>query len=346
MSSDTPNDAAKRRPRVFDVNDPKLEPVAVVAEPADAEGGVTPPPAPAPLGRADVVRGIRWGAILFAAATAAGGFALSLWFYRLVSVGLWREDWVGWVMRGLVGVAVLALVAILLRELVGWLRLGRLGRLKRDLAQVMKDGDLRTERAAVRRLVALYRGRADLRWARSRLADHGRDVHDAGGLLALADREMLGPLDAAAVRIVTQSAKRVATVTAISPMASLAVGYVLVRNLNQLRALATLYGGRPGVIGSLRLARLVVGHLIASGGMALTDDLLGQFIGQDLVRRLSKRLGEGAFNGALTARVGVAAIAVLRPLPHISTKPPRVRDILTEVFRRAADAEPATAAKT
>lgn len=341
MSSSTQNDPAARRPRVFDANDPKLEPVGAVAEPVDAGADAAPPPVPAPIGRAGIARGIRWGAILFAAATAAGGFALSLWFYRLVSVGLWREDWVGWVMRGLVAVAVLALVAILLREAVGWLRLGRLGRLKRDIAQVMKDGDLRTERAAVRRLVALYRGRADLRWGRSRLAEHGRDVHDAGGLLSLADRELLGPLDAAAVRIVTQSAKRVATVTAISPMASLAVGYVLVRNLNQLRALATLYGGRPGVLGSLRLARLVVGHLIASGGMALTDDLLGQFIGQDLVRRLSKRLGEGAFNGALTARVGVAAIAVLRPLPHLATKPPRVRDILSEVFRRAPETEPA-----
>lgn len=343
MSSDTQNDPAKRRPRVFDVDDPKLEPVAVVAEPVEAEGAAAAPPQPTPLGRSDIVRGIRWGAILFAAATAAGGLALSLWFYRLVSIGLWREDWVGWVMRALVAVVVIALVAILLREFVGWLRLGRLGRLKRDLAQVSKGGDLRVERAAVRRLVALYRGRADLRWARSRLADHGRDVHDAGALLALADRELLGPLDAAAVRIVTQSAKRVATVTAISPIASIAVGYVLIRNLNQLRALATLYGGRPGVTGSLRLARLVIGHLIASGGLALTDDLLGQFIGQDLVRRLSKRLGEGAFNGALTARVGVAAIAVLRPLPHLSSKPPRVRDILTEVFRRAPDVEPAPA---
>ncbi len=29
------------------------------------------------------------------------------------------------------------------------------------------------------------------------------------------------------------------------------------------------------------LARLVIGHIIATGGVALTDDLLGQFLGQE-----------------------------------------------------------------
>ena len=101
-----------------------------------------------------------------------------------------------------------------------------------------------------------------------------------------------------------------------------------------MRGLAALYGGRPGLIGALRLARLVVGHLVATGGIALTDDLIGQFIGQDVLRRLSRRLGEGAFNGALTARLGAAAIDVIRPLPFIEATPVRARDFVAEMFRR------------
>ena len=54
----------------------------------------------------------------------------------------------------------------------------------------------------------------------------------------------------------------------------------------------------------------------------MTDDLLGQFLGQDILRRLSRRLGEGAFNGALTARIGIAAIEVIRPLPFLAAKRP------------------------
>ena len=73
--------------------------------------------------------------------------------------------------------------------------------------------------------------------------------------------------------------------------------------------------------------------------MALTDDLLGQFLGQDLLRRLSRRFGEGAFNGALTARVGAAAVVVCRPLPFITAPPIRARDMLAELFRRSGSSD-------
>ena len=113
-----------------------------------------------------------------------------------------------------------------------------------------------------------------------------------------------------------------------------AMSFVLIENLRMLRLLAGLYGGRPGFLGSLRMLKLVIGHIIATGGLALTDDLLGQFLGQDILRRLSRRLGEGAFNGALTARVGAAAVEVTRPLPFLDATPLRARDFVAELFRK------------
>jgi len=111
------------------------------------------------------------------------------------------------------------------------------------------------------------------------------------------------------------------------------MGYVLVENVRMFRGLASLYGGRPGVLGAFRIGRLVVAHIIATGGLAMTDDLLGQFFGQDVLRRLSRRLGEGAFNGALTARLGVAAVEVTRPMPFLDAEPVRVREIFSELMR-------------
>ena len=172
-----------------------------------------------------------------------------------------------------------------------------------------------------------------LAWNLRRFQDHVGDVHDPGELLALAEREIMAPLDVEARRLVTRAAKRVATVTALSPVPAIAVGYVLVENLRLLRMLATLYGARPGYAGAARLARMVLGHIVATGGVAMTDDLIGQFLGQDLIRRLSRRLGEGAFNGALTARIGVTALEVVRPMPFRIARPPRLRDVAAEALK-------------
>jgi putative membrane protein len=327
-----------RKPRVFKLDDPGLTETAAPPDPAPDLGAepasqAAPPPMRVPRGL-DLERGIAWGSILFTAIVAATALALTLWFYRLVSVGLWRDDWVGDVMRILVAVIGLAGGMLLLREITGFFRLARLGRLRAEIARAMADKDRAAETAAVDRIVGLYGQRPELAWSIARLAEHRRDVHDAGALLTLADRDLLAEIDGAARRFITNSARRVATVTALSPMALLSVSFVAYENLRLLRRLAALYGGRPGFIGTLRLARRVFVHLIATGGVALTDDLLGQFIGQDLLRRLSARLGEGVFNGALTARVGVAGIEVIRPLPFIEARPVRVRDIVAELLKR------------
>ena len=89
-----------------------------------------------------------------------------------------------------------------------------------------------------------------------------------------------------------------------------------------LRRLATLYGARPGTLSLLKLARMVVTHIVLTGGIALGDDLIHQVIGHGLTAKLSARLGEGLFNGALTTRIGIATIDVCRPLPYIESQRP------------------------
>ncbi len=342
MSDQTPPPGTQppRKPRVFKLDDPDLEistppPEAPSAEPRGAEPAsqAAPPAWGWPTG-IDSEKGIRWGSILFGALTAATTFALSLWFYRLVSVGLWQDDWIGWTMRILVGIAAFAAVMLILKELIGFFRLGRLKDIRADAAKAIADRDIKTERRIVERVRGLYGRRPELAWIDARLKDHMRDVHDPGALLTLVDRDLMAEIDGSARRLITVSARRVATVTALSPTTLISVGFVAIENLRLMRKLATLYGGRPGFFASLKLARAVVMHLVATGGIALTDDLLGQFIGQDVLRRLSARLGEGVFNGALTARVGVAAIDLIRPLPVIAARPVRVRDIVAEIASR------------
>jgi putative membrane protein len=226
---------------------------------------------------------------------------------------------------------------LVLREIVGFVRLRRLGAIKTAAERALRDKDVAQERETVQAIRRLLAGRPELRWHIARLEEHARDVRDPGDLMRLADRDLMLVIDGDARRLVARSAKRVTMVTALSPAAFVSVAYVLVENLRLLRSLAGLYGGRPGFAGTARLARMVLAHIVATGSVALTDDLLGQFLGQDLLRRVSRRLGEGIFNGALTARIGAAAVEVTRPLPFLEAPPIRVRDFLGELMRRAQD---------
>ena len=334
--------SSARPPRAFAPDDPAIS-AAPEATKLDTPGDDDlppqspgePPQAPRRPTALDLSRGIRWGGLLISGLLGLLALATTLWFTRYVEVALARDDWLGWIALCLLGLIALSAVVLVLREIIGLFRLARLGHLKREVDEALNDGDLRRERAAVRHLRRILSQRADLHWALARFSEHERAVLKPGDLLALADRELLMPLDQEARRVVLTAAKRVGIVTAMSPMAWIAMLYVLVENIRTLRALAGLYGGRPGPLGALKLARMVLGHILATGGVALTDDLLGQFLGQDLLRRLSRRLGEGAFNGALTARVGAAAVGVCRPLPFITAPPIRARDMLAELFRRS-----------
>ena len=335
------NTSPPRKPRVFKTDD-VIEDLDFANDEIAAGGAVTARRSEVPARRLtanDINRGFRFGSILFSAMAALASLAFGLWFTRFVSVALERQDWIGWVAFGLMTIIGLALLGIVLRELLGFRRLARLAKLRASVRATLAKPDVASERKAVSALLAHYRGRPDLAWGLARVKDHSGDILEPGELLRLSDRELLHPLDGEARKVILASAKRVATVTALSPIMWIAMGFVLVENVRMFRAVAALYGGRPGVLGALRLARNVVGHIIATGGLAMTDDLLGQFVGQDVLRRLSRRLGEGAFNGALTSRLGVVAVEVIRPLPYLDSEPLRVREIFNELVRslRGAD---------
>ena len=187
------------------------------------------------------------GGIFISAVTGLVGLALSVSFAQFVSSALARNDWVGWTARASLGIAGVAALVILVREIVGLLQLGRLARIRRDVGR--RHQNARTARSSARACATLrtvLAGRADLPWALARVRDHERDVRDPGELLKLADRELIAPLDAAARRAIIKSAKRVSVVTAMSPMVWVAMLYVVVENLRMLRALAALYGGAAG----------------------------------------------------------------------------------------------------
>lgn len=317
-----------RKPQSF-----RLEEIEVVEAPVAPPAIATDVAQLPATGRAlpGLERGWRWGSILIGAVGGLVVLASTIWLHDLVREMMARQDWVGWLTVGLIATAILALLMIILKEAAGLARLGRLGRLRHEADGAAADGDKTLALDVVVRLKRLYRGRKDLAWGMARLQEHEGEILNASELLRLSERTLVAPLDPVARSIVAASAKRVSVVTAVSPGALIDMLFVGAENLRMLRRLATLYGARPGTLSLLKLARMVITHIVLTGGIALGDDVIHQLLGHGLTAKLSARLGEGLFNGALTTRIGLAAIDVCRPLPYIEAPRPRFRELVAEV---------------
>ncbi|QMU59528.1 MAG: TIGR01620 family protein [Boseongicola sp.] len=281
------------------------------------------------------------------------------WFWQLLvavvlffgSIAIWdavvalvaRNSWLGWGALRLLGLFGAVCLAILIREWAALARLRKIEGFHEEADRVIAAGDFAGAKALTGRLSAIYAGREDMRWGRARLADGQGDVFDADAQLGLAETALLAPLDDRARREVETAARQVATVTALVPLAFADVLAALTANVRMIRRIAEIYGGRSGALGAWRLTRAVIAHLVATGAVAVGDDLLGSIGGGHLISKISRRFGEGLVNGALTARVGIAAMEVCRPLPFRRADRPKVTRLvqraLTGLFERT-DAAP------
>ncbi len=268
-------------------------------------------------------------------------FGLSVWAWDFVTGLIARNAVLGYAALGLVGAFLVICLAIILREWAALSRLARIDTLSAAATEARAANDLPRARKITDRIAGLYAGRAEAAWGLDAMKKKQGDAVDADTLFDGVERDLLAPLDAAATREIEAAARQVATVTALVPIAFADVIAALAANLRMIRRIAEIYGGRGGTLGSWRLTRAVFAHLVATGAVAVGDDLIGSMAGGGILSKVSRRFGEGLVNGALTARVGVAALEVCRPLPFHASKRPSVGGIvkraLTGLFDRTSD---------
>jgi putative membrane protein len=301
-----------RQPRAYRLDDPSVTAgaVQVTEEPFDAieaaDGIVVP------MGEK---RRAPWLAILLSALSGLLLLGLGLAVENLIVDLYALAPGLGWVALGLAILAVLAL--------------------REAAIDALAVKDHKAAKGIVSDLLSLYGGRAAAAQGRARLRGLTDEIIDADDRLAIAERELLAPLDAQAKRAIAGAAKQVSLVTAVSPRAIVDVAFVIFAAVRLLRTLARIYGGRPGLFGFLRLAKAAFNHLAVTGGMAVGDSLMQQVLGLGLAARISAKLGEGVLNGLMTARFGLAALSVCRPLPFIREETPKIGDVAGELISRA-----------
>jgi putative membrane protein len=341
------NDRSKpRRPATFRLDDPG---VVITKGDETARLGrttiqITPEPDPAnlPVPIAPALparRGFPWGAMFWSGVAGLTLLGIGLGVVHLIEDLFARSESLGFVGLALAFVTALALAVVIGREAFGLARLATIEKLHQRAAAVLASDDRKESRIIVQDLLKIAHQNPRLARARAALESHAGEIIDGADMIRLAERELMSPLDIEARQLVSSAAQKVSIVTAVSPRALIDVLFVFVASLRLIRQLARLYGGRPGALGMIRLLRHVIAHLAITGGMAASDSLVQQMLGHGIAAKLSQRLGEGVLNGLLTARLGLAAIDVTRPLPFAALPPPKLSDLATDLLRKRDDEE-------
>ncbi|MGD1038124.1 MAG: TIGR01620 family protein [Roseiarcus sp.] len=262
---------------------------------------------------------------------------LGLWMSGLIESLFAKARSLGALGAVFAALFVFGVVGLAVREIAALARQSRIAELHAALARARASDDRVAARALVAKLAALYQGRAETARARAEVAEASGAIVDGRDLIDIAERALLRPLDMKAQAEIAAAARRVSMVTAISPRAVLDVIFVVAQIVRLVRRIAEIYGGRPGFLGFIKLARSIGAHIAITGGMAVGDSLLQQIVGHSIASRISARMGEGVLNGLLTARVGLSALAVCRPAPFAIDKPPGVAEVAPFLFRAGKD---------
>ena len=323
-------DAAKPNPRVIEtlVDPYEAEAKALMA------GGAGEAAVEAAQKQGMAARALlSWGGLFWSATVGLVSLGFSLWLVRLIDDLFTWSPAFGVLGLVLAGVAGTALAVLGVREIGGILRQRHIAELHIGLARAREKDDFKEARRLVTQLSALYAARPEAARALGHLRGLATDIVDGSDLIDIAERTLVEPLDMLVRHEIASAARRVSIVTALAPRAIIDVIFVAVQAVRLIGRIATIYGGRPGLLGFLKLLRSIVSHLAITGGMAAGDSLIQQFVGHGIAAKLSARLGEGVLNGLLTARVGLSAMAVCRPLPFATKRPPGIGDVAPFLFK-------------
>ena len=326
-----------KKPRIFDPEDSTLK----ITDAPTADANYSPsdeteeyistlehPPVPK-AGSTIKTKFLSWGMVFFT--SLFGLFILWLTATLLTSIQQLyeRSDLIGWTAIGLSTLLILSLAVIIAKELISLSNLKKLGNLKAKGTEAHENNHLKPAKTYARQIKQLYSDTPKRSWIIKTLKEQEQTIMDGRELVELIDIEIGAPLDKEAQKIISETAKKVSILTAIAPGPFIDMAAVTLLNLIMIRKIAAVYGVKPGLWGLTRLGRNILAHLALSGGLAMTSDLLQPLIGSSIAAKLSKKLGEGIINGALTIRIGMSAQEITRPIPHKKSSRTKFSKILS-----------------
>jgi putative membrane protein len=239
----------------------------------------------------------------------------------------------GLVLIGLGGTA-------LLRELLRLTRLKRHDRLCEALADLPHRSPKQALGLACQLQTQLKLNDDDPHWAAFRRASEPH--HSGQDTLTLLNHHLLGPRDREAQRLISRMCGETAVMVAVSPLTLVDMALVAWRNIAMVDRLCRLYGLELGYASRLRLFKTVLHNMAFAGASELATDAGMDMLSLDMTGRLSARAGQGLAVGLLSARLGLRALRLCRPLAFAPNEQPTLGDLRRDLWHqlRRLDAKP------
>ncbi|NDL62373.1 YcjF family protein [Acerihabitans arboris] len=158
------------------------------------------------------------------------------------------------------------------------------------------------------------------------------DTHSDREVVTLYAKMVQPVIDRRVRAEISRSAAESALLIAVSPLAIVDMGFIAWRNLRLINRVAALYGIEVGYFSRIRLFRLVLLNIAFAGVSEWVREVGMDWMSQDLTARLSARVAQGMGAGLLTARLGIKAMELCRPLPWIDGDKPRLGDYRREII--------------
>ncbi|UXA35905.1 YcjF family protein [Proteus terrae] len=158
------------------------------------------------------------------------------------------------------------------------------------------------------------------------------DTHNDKEVLELYSQLVQPILDKQARAEISRSAAESTLMIAVSPLAMVDMAFIGWRNIRLINRIAEIYGIELGYYSRLKLFRLVLVNIAFAGATELVREVGMDWLSQDLAARLSTKAAQGIGAGLLTARLGIKAMELCRPLPWIDDNKPKLGDFRKELI--------------
>lgn len=281
-------------------------------------------------------RRTRWGRLFAGAVAGLLTAAVAMECYRLISWG-YQGHW-------LLGTSISVVVAGTLGAGVLWglsslrgLRQLRRRATVREQAELLLDSNGRHQAPRLlQTLTRQLRGSA-LEAPLQEALNEVDSVYNDAEIIRFVSHHAFQEQDRRAVQRVAKHSLETAALAGLSPLVSFDMLLVGWRNLRMLNEVAEIYAIAPGAASQWRLLKQVLHNLAFVGLSELTIDSGGALFGSSLTTQLSARMGQGLGAGLVTARIGLQAIELCRPLPYDQDRKPKLIHIQQQILGQLKD---------